>query len=470
MPDDFYKAVEAHSWAYIRNAVKNGHYDVNERQEHGWTPLHHAISHDYEPEWIEFLLALGADPNAREESSPEIHGTTRYTGATPFHYVHSVEHARLLLDAGVQVNIQDNSGWTLLHHAAFSGNTELVKFLLDSGAHINIRNQSGITSLHAGVNGWKYGSAETVKQMVGYGKDQLLVEAQADLTARDQRGKTLLHFAAEQNVDAVCYFLVLGLEVNAKDDSGRTALYDAADVEIMKTLVKAGGDISIVDQDGASLLECFMVGNVNWEIVKFLYEHGAQFSGYSTPCNIICSERFPATSRHWKLLRYLVETGKTDFISCPWCDNGSALVVAAKQQNWEIVKFLLSKISAPNRGMVEAKDIEGNNVLSLAIQYKNIEMIRTLIEFGVEVKGNDEFLLNLAKHDSDFLIFLLKHGVDANAALGDDSILAEWVEEGNVAGVKILKQYGAKITPELLEAADSDEMKQLLQGFLDEGK
>lgn len=255
MPDDFYKAVEAHSWACIRNTVKNGHYDVNERQEHGWTPLHHAISHDYEPEWIEFLLALGADPNAREESSPEIHGTTRYTGATPFHYVHSVEHARLLLDAGVQVNIQDNSGWTLLHHAAFSGNTELVKFLLDSGAHINIPNQTGITPLHAGVNGRKYGSAETVKQLVGYGKDQLLVEAQADLTARDQQGKTLLHFAAEQNVDAVCYFLILGLAVNAKDNNGRTALYYAADAEIIKTLVKAGGDISTVDQDGVSLTQ-----------------------------------------------------------------------------------------------------------------------------------------------------------------------------------------------------------------------
>ena len=153
------------------------------------------------------------------------------------------------------MNIQDNSGWTLLHHAAFSGNTELVKFLLDSGAHINIPNQTGITPLHAGVNGWKYGSAETVKQLVGYGKDQLLVEAQADLTARDQQGKTLLHFAAEQNVDAVCYFLILGLAVNAKDNNGRTALYYAADAEIIKTLVKAGGDISTVDQDGVSLTQ-----------------------------------------------------------------------------------------------------------------------------------------------------------------------------------------------------------------------
>lgn len=255
MPEGLYQAVEAHSWNWVRGAIENGYSDANERSEHDWTPLHRAVSCNYEPEWIEFLLALGADPDAREESSPEIHGTTHYTGATPFHYVHSVEHARLLLDAGVQINIQDDSGWTLLHHAAFHGNTELVKFLLDSGAHLNIPNQAGITPLHAGVNGWKYGSAETVKLMIEYGKDQLLTEAQADLTARDQQGKTLLHFAAEQNVDAVCYFLILGLAVNAKDNNGRTALFYAADAEIMKTLVKAGGDISIVDQDGVSLTQ-----------------------------------------------------------------------------------------------------------------------------------------------------------------------------------------------------------------------
>lgn len=467
MPEGLYKAVEAHSWNWVRGAIENGYSDANERSEHDWTPLHRAVSCNYELEWIEFLLALGADPNAREESSPEIHGTTHYTGATPFHYVHSVEHARLLLDAGVQINIQDDSGWTLLHHAAFHGNTELVKFLLDSGAHINIPNQTGITPLHAGVNGWKYGSAETVKQMIEYGKDQLLTEAQADLTARDQQGKTLLHFAAGQNVDAVCYFLILGLAVNAKDDSGRTALYYAADAEIMKTLVKAGGDISIVDQNGVSLLEWFMTGNVNLEIVKFLYEQGAQYPDFSYPCDIVCSEHFPVNNKRWDLFRYLVETKKTDFI-CPLCDKGSVLIVAAKQQNWEIVKFLLPQISEHNKSIVDIKDIDGNSVLFLAIKSKDTGIVRNLIEFGAEIKGNDEFLLDLAKNDSDFLIFLLEHGVDTNASSGADSILAEWVEDGNVAGVRILKKYGARITPELLEKADTDEMKQLLRSFLAE--
>ena len=444
MPEGLYKAVEAHSWNWVRGAIENGYSDANERSEHDWTPLHRAVSCNYEPEWIEFLLALEADPNAREESSPETHGTTHYTGATPFHYVHSVEHARLLLDAGVQINIQDDSGWTLLHHAAFHGNTELVKFLLDSGAHINIPNQTGITPLHAGVNGWKYGSAETVKLMIEYGKDQLLTEAQAD-----------------------CYFLILGLTVNAKDDNGRTALYYASDAEIMKTLVKAGGDISIVDQNGVSLLEWFMTGNVNLEIVKFLYEQGAQYPDFSYPCDIVCSEHFPVNNKRWDLFRYLVETKKTDFI-CPLCDKGSVLIVAAKQQNWEIVKFLLPQISEHNKSIVDIKDIDGNSVLFLAIKSKDTGIVRNLIAFGAEIKGNDEFLLDLAKNDSDFLIFLLEHGVDTNASSGADSILAEWVEDGNVAGVRILKKYGARITPELLEKADTDEMKQLLRSFLAE--
>lgn len=281
-PYHFYQAVESHCWGRVRDAIENGYSDANERSEHGWTPLHHAIYHDYEPEWIEFLLALGADPNAREESSPEIHGITCCTGATPFHYVHSVEHARLLLDGGVQVNIQDNSGWTLLHHAAFCGNTKLVEFLLDSGACLNIPNHAGITPLHAGVNGWKYGSAQAVKLMIGYGNGQLFTEGRANLAARDQRGKTLLHFAARQSVDAVSFFLELGLEANAEDESGRTALYDAADVEIMKTLIKAGGNISAADHEGITLQEWFTTGSANCKIVKFLYKHGVSFSGCLT--------------------------------------------------------------------------------------------------------------------------------------------------------------------------------------------
>ena len=64
MPEGLYKAVEAHSWNWVRGAIENGYSDANERSEHDWTPLHRAVSCNYEPEWIEFLLALEADPNA----------------------------------------------------------------------------------------------------------------------------------------------------------------------------------------------------------------------------------------------------------------------------------------------------------------------------------------------------------------------------------------------------------------------
>ena len=111
-------------------------------------------------------------------------------------------------------------------------------------------------------------------------------------------------------------------------------------------------------------------------------------------------------------------------------------------------------------------------------------MIQLLIEHGANPNADNQgyFLLSRARHDSDFLIFLLEHGVDANATntnsnfieYGYDDvvpIIAEYVEWGDVEGVKILKQYGAKITPELLKIEcihNDDEMKQLLRSFLAE--
>ena len=41
------------------------------------------------------------------------------------------------MDAGADVNAQDNSGWTALTHAAWGGNTEIVRTLMDVGADVN---------------------------------------------------------------------------------------------------------------------------------------------------------------------------------------------------------------------------------------------------------------------------------------------------------------------------------------------
>ncbi|WP_375604540.1 ankyrin repeat domain-containing protein [Wolbachia endosymbiont of Anurida maritima] len=52
--------------------------------------------------------------------------------------VHNLEKTRLLLEKGVDPNVQDDKGKTPLQVAAYSGYTEIVKLLLKNGAGVNL--------------------------------------------------------------------------------------------------------------------------------------------------------------------------------------------------------------------------------------------------------------------------------------------------------------------------------------------
>ncbi len=56
------------------------------------------------------------------------------------------EAARLLIDAGADLNFQNNDGSTPLHTAAFFCRPEIVKMLIDKGADKSIKNRFGVTA------------------------------------------------------------------------------------------------------------------------------------------------------------------------------------------------------------------------------------------------------------------------------------------------------------------------------------
>lgn len=56
------------------------------------------------------------------------------------------EIAKVLIDAGADINFQNNDGSTALHVAAFFCRPELVKVLLDKGADKTLKNKFGATA------------------------------------------------------------------------------------------------------------------------------------------------------------------------------------------------------------------------------------------------------------------------------------------------------------------------------------
>ena len=91
-------------------------------------------------EAIQQHIAAGSDLNEREPTM----GSSPLISAAVFG---KTEVARLLIEAGADVNLQNKEGSTALHPAAFLCRTEIVKMLLDNGADRELLNIYGSTAL-----------------------------------------------------------------------------------------------------------------------------------------------------------------------------------------------------------------------------------------------------------------------------------------------------------------------------------
>lgn len=83
-------------------------------------------------------IAAGSDLNEKDPFG----GSSPLISASVFD---RPEAARVLIDAGVDLNFQNNDGSTALHTAAFFCRPQIVRMLLDKGADKTIRNKYGVT-------------------------------------------------------------------------------------------------------------------------------------------------------------------------------------------------------------------------------------------------------------------------------------------------------------------------------------
>jgi hypothetical protein len=120
-------------------------------------------------------------------------------------------------------------GNTPLHSAVFNGDLEMVQVLLEFGADANSKNEIGETPLG-------YASRHN------YLKDprvvRLMIAHDADPNAPGLLGCTPLHFAADHGrIEIVRLLIELGANVEVKDDKGRTLL-DVAREEQHEEIIK----------------------------------------------------------------------------------------------------------------------------------------------------------------------------------------------------------------------------------------
>ncbi|XP_072421006.1 ankyrin repeat and death domain-containing protein 1A [Chiloscyllium punctatum] len=212
---------------------------------------------------------------------------------------------------------------------------------------------------------------------------ELLLKKGVNINAKNSIGRTALHWAAGAGHEqAVKFLLDHNASVDDQDSFGMNALLLAAwfgHLRILRTLVNVGAKLSCENKNGLNLLLC------------------------------------AAQRGHLKILEFIMED-----LEDVWLDKAdnmqrTALHLAASYGNLEVVEFLIGS------GCVHGlKDKEQNTALHLCARSGHVEVLQKIIETAVDLDEKNwegETALHLAAEEghSSCVKVLLNDACDVNA-------------------------------------------------------
>lgn len=190
------------------------------------------------PDVIQTLIAAKADPN--RESGPD-----RETPLCAAIRQGQVEKARLLLQGGADPNRFDSDGVTPLGLAASRLDATLCQLLLSKGAQPDSgRLADGSSPLMLAL---RQGNSPEASATAKCSLARLLLAHGASPTIADAEGDTPLHYAPAA---LVAELLAGGADANARNNQGRTPLFQGGSPQRVDALLQSGADINARDYHG----------------------------------------------------------------------------------------------------------------------------------------------------------------------------------------------------------------------------
>ena len=182
---------------------------------------------------VSILLTNCAEPKNSNFANGIIHG--------------DIKAVRLFLSAGMSPD-EKNDGLPPLLEASRRGHSEVALALIEAGADVNARDAYGVTAMMFAAI---CGSTEVIDR---------LIDAGADVNAQDLDGRSVLIEALTTEndipVSTIQLLVEAGATPNIRISGGVTPLMLAAagEPEVLQMLIDAGGDVNAQDDRGATAL------------------------------------------------------------------------------------------------------------------------------------------------------------------------------------------------------------------------
>ena len=192
--------------------------DVNAAASNGTTAII-GTAIDGRVDVAAILVQNGAKPDAR---------TTDYGDTAIYRAVERdrYDFLEFLLSVGVDINVQDDFGVTPLMKAAGNGSATSVKMLVAKGADVNIRDDAGWNALI-----WAVRAVDA----------KVDAEPKENESEIERKMRELKQKYREESMEIINVLLSSPhMQINAKDNLGKTALDHTNDSEVKKLLKKHG--------------------------------------------------------------------------------------------------------------------------------------------------------------------------------------------------------------------------------------
>lgn len=363
---------------------------VDCRTKDGLTPLHLAVKFG-QHEVVETLLGLGANLQLK----------TGKLGETPLHIATMVKDGErcvdLLIKSGADVDATEIKQETPMHFAARFNNLKAVQLLLEDGAKVDSQNIDGENVLHVCVRESNLTIIETMLNHII--QNRTPEEARVLINQQNKDGESSCHYTAKLN--------------------GRLSHVEDEDREIMRLLLKHGGDVFLetFNQRETPVHYCCQSGNTNVlsEIQAHLEPIECQMA-YNKPAKNLWTPLFYAAYQgHPDIIRMLLnQSTRVDVFD----ENGEApLHVAVERGKEEVVDILLQ-----HDAFVNVRNKLGMTPLHLAAKLGFNSIVKQLVsDHGAILDAmtiTKQTPLHLAAESGQFEVCktLMKLRADLNAA------------------------------------------------------